>query len=124
MSPNGSMVRLIEPYKSNHWPVFGDGVMVATANTLAAEMDCPNCLAQLAPSGRLVIIEEGGLEDASTIRGDQGQVPGKGNELEGGQEEGGDDIQQPSSGETTDTVHPGGEGKEGKIDEETIKRED
>lgn len=56
--PNGSMVRLIEPYKSNHWPVFGDGVMVSSAATLAAEMDCPACLAQLAPSGKLTIYKE------------------------------------------------------------------
>ena len=56
--PNGSMVRLLEPYKSNTWPIFGDGVMRATAGTLAAEMDCPACLAQLAPSGRLRVIPD------------------------------------------------------------------
>ncbi len=57
-TPNGSMVKQLEPYKSNHWPIFGDGVMRATAGTLAAEMDCPACLAQLAPSGRLRVIPD------------------------------------------------------------------
>jgi len=58
IKPNGSMVKLLEPYKSNNWPIFGDGVMRATAGTLAAEMDCPACLAQLAPSGRLRVIPD------------------------------------------------------------------
>jgi hypothetical protein len=70
VSPNGSMVRLLEPWKSNHWPVFGDGVMITVSGTLAAEMDCPACLAQLAPSGRLSVIEE--VEDASSVRSDTG----------------------------------------------------
>ena len=26
IKPNGSMVKLLEPYKSNNWPIFGDGV--------------------------------------------------------------------------------------------------
>lgn len=55
--PNGAMLRLIEPYKSNHWPIFGDGVMQGTAGTKRAEMDCPCCLAQLAPSGKLKVLE-------------------------------------------------------------------
>jgi hypothetical protein len=54
--PNGSMVVLLEPYRSNSWPIFGDGVMRGTAATKRAEMDCPNCLAQLAPSGKLRVL--------------------------------------------------------------------
>jgi hypothetical protein len=83
VSPNGSMVRLLEPWKSNNWPVFGDGVMIASASTLAAEMDCPACLSQLAPSGRLTTIEDEVKENASTVRGDQGQVHSEGDVDEG-----------------------------------------
>ena len=32
--------------------------MVSSAATLAAEMDCPACLAQLAPSGKLTVYKE------------------------------------------------------------------
>ena len=54
---NGSMVDLIEPYKSNGWPVFGDGVLINSSSTLWPEMDCPNCLAQIAPKGELTIVD-------------------------------------------------------------------
>ena len=61
ITPNGSMLRLLQPYRGNHWPIFGDGVMptrngTGTAGTKCAEMDCPQCLAQLAPSGKLNVL--------------------------------------------------------------------
>ena len=65
--PNGSMVRQLDFYRKNHWPVFGDGVMIASAGTLAAEMDCPACLAQLAPSGRLRVIEEEKIDETEVL---------------------------------------------------------
>ncbi len=63
IAPNGSMLRLLQPYRGNNWPIFGDGVMpkgdgTGTMGTLSAEMDCPQCLAQLAPSGRLMVIDD------------------------------------------------------------------
>jgi hypothetical protein len=63
VTPNGSMLRLLEPWRGNNWPIFGDGIMpvkngAGTAGTVAAELDCPTCLAQLAPSGRLTVIED------------------------------------------------------------------
>ena len=60
--PNGSMVRLLNPWLKNSWPIFGDGIMPrgdgsGTSVTPCAEMDCIGCLAQLAPSGKLKAIE-------------------------------------------------------------------
>lgn len=62
VTPNGSMVRLLQPWLGNSWPIFGDGVMptkngTGTIGTLCAEMDCIECLASLAPSGRLTVEE-------------------------------------------------------------------
>lgn len=57
-TPNGAMLELLPPWKFNSWPIYGDGVMIASSTTLCAEMDCPQCLAQLAPSGRLTLVED------------------------------------------------------------------
>lgn len=72
--PNGSMVRLLEPYKSNHWPIFGDGVMQGTAATKRAEMDCPSCLAQLAPSGKLRVLEVPETDEVE-VKPEESEVP-------------------------------------------------
>ena len=61
ITPNGSMLRFLQPYRGNHWPIFGDGIMptrdgTGIAGTKCAEMDCPQCLAQLAPSGKLSVV--------------------------------------------------------------------
>ena len=61
--PNGSMLRLLDPWKTNHWPIFGDGVMpktdgTGTSVTPCAELDCISCLSQLAPSGHLMVVLE------------------------------------------------------------------
>jgi len=61
ITPNGSMLRLLQPYRKNHWPIFGDGIMptrdgTGTVGTKCAEMDCLQCLAQLAPSGKLNVL--------------------------------------------------------------------
>lgn len=49
VTPNGSMVKCLLPYHID-W--------LTTSTTKAAEMTCPECLAQLSPSGRLIIVEE------------------------------------------------------------------
>jgi len=72
ITPNGSMLRLLQPYRGNHWPIFGDGIMptrdgTGTAGTKCAEMDCPQCLAQLAPSGKLSIAPAANLDPALEI---------------------------------------------------------
>lgn len=55
--PNGSMLRLKEPWKSRGWSTYGldraDG-----KSLLAGDMECVGCSAPLAPSGRLKIVEE------------------------------------------------------------------
>ena len=48
-TPNGSMVKCLLPYHID-W--------LTLSTTKAAEMTCPECLAQLAPSGRLTVVEE------------------------------------------------------------------
>ena len=68
ISPNGSMVRLLNPWLRNSWPIFGDGIMPkrdgsGTNVTLGSEMDCISCLAQLAPSGKLRVVEPEPLKD-------------------------------------------------------------
>ncbi|MHB9098544.1 MAG: hypothetical protein ACYC5X_12070 [Syntrophales bacterium] len=47
VTPNGSFVRSLAKYHID-W--------LTSSTTLASEMTCPECLAQLAPSGRLVVI--------------------------------------------------------------------
>ena len=49
VAPNGSMVRCLLPYHID-W--------LTTSTTLASEMTCPECLAQLAPSGKLTVLPE------------------------------------------------------------------
>lgn len=54
---NGSMVRLIYPWKSWGWSAFDD----ETANistTPAVLMCCPNCSAPLVKNGRLTIVKD------------------------------------------------------------------
>lgn len=46
-TPNGSMVKCLLPYHID-W--------LTLSTTKAAEMTCPECLAQLAPSGRLTVL--------------------------------------------------------------------
>ena len=56
--PHGGMLELLRPWKNNNWPIYGDGVMIASHTTACAEMDCPMCLAQLAPSGHLTLVPD------------------------------------------------------------------
>jgi len=49
ISPNGSMVKFLGGYHID-W--------LTTSATKAAEMACPECQAQMAPSGRLTVIED------------------------------------------------------------------
>jgi uncharacterized protein YbaR (Trm112 family) len=49
ISPNGSMVRFLGGYHID-W--------LTTSATKVSEMACPECQGQLAPSGRLTVIEE------------------------------------------------------------------
>lgn len=62
--PDGSMVRLKEPWRSWGWSPFGDSEdgreirFAETSATLASDMNCPGCGSPLAPSGRLTVIEE------------------------------------------------------------------
>lgn len=54
---NGSMVRLIDPWKSWGWSAFDD----ETANistTPSVLMCCPNCSAPLVKNGRLTIVKD------------------------------------------------------------------
>lgn len=54
---NGSMVCLLDPWKSWGWGKFGnDGA--ASASVLASEMFCPCCDGLLAPGGRLAVIKK------------------------------------------------------------------
>ena len=63
VQPNGSMVRLLEPWRSWGWCAFGDGSdgrdkeVSETTATLVGDMICPNCEAPLAPSGRLTLVK-------------------------------------------------------------------
>lgn len=47
ITPNGAMVKCLLPYHID-W--------LTSSTTLAAEMTCPECCAQLAPSGRLTVL--------------------------------------------------------------------
>ena len=49
ITPNGSMVKCLLPYMID-W--------LTLSTTKAAEMTCPECLAQLAPSGKLTVLPE------------------------------------------------------------------
>ena len=61
--PNGSMVRLSNPWRSLGWSPFGDedgrDIRFAESEaTLCSDLRCPGCLSPLAPSGRLKVIYE------------------------------------------------------------------
>ena len=61
--PNGSMVRLRQPWRGWGWSPFGgeDGRDIRFAEseaTLCSDLRCPGCGSPLAPGGRLTIIEE------------------------------------------------------------------
>lgn len=54
--PNGSFVRLIDPWKTWNWDVF-DGATGSNA-TMCSQMNCTSCGTPLAPNGRLTVITE------------------------------------------------------------------
>jgi hypothetical protein len=54
--PNGSMLKLVDPWKSWRWDTYNDGCL-PTVGTSCALMNCPACGAALAPSGRLTVME-------------------------------------------------------------------
>ena len=63
VQPNGSMVRLRDPWRKWGWSPFGDVdsrdiKFAETLCTLVSDMICPGCGSPLAPSGRLTIISE------------------------------------------------------------------
>jgi len=68
--PNGSMVRLLDPWKTWGWGTFGNNCG-ATSATTASEMFCPSCDGLLAPGGRLTMIEEKKRIDATLAPGDE-----------------------------------------------------
>ena len=111
-SPNGSMVKQLPKYAKNHWPVFGDGVMIANAGTLAAEMDCPACLAQLAPSGRLKVIED-----------IEGKIVNETEILSDGVEDGGSDLERDNRAEDLESHEEIPEKDTGINDEEEVEDE-
>ena len=49
VTPNGSFLKCTLPYHID-W--------LCSSTTLASEMTCPECCAQLAPSGRLIVVEK------------------------------------------------------------------
>ena len=61
---NGSMLKLLEPWRSWGWCAFGDGQdgrdidIAETTATLVGDMCCPSCDAPLAPSGKLTLVED------------------------------------------------------------------
>jgi len=61
--PNGSMVRLRQPWRGWGWSPFGgeDGRDIRFAEseaTLCSDLRCPCCGSPLAPGGRLTTVEE------------------------------------------------------------------
>jgi len=55
--PNGSMLRLKEPWNSRGWPTYGAD-RVEGKSLLALDMECTGCGAPLAPSGRLSVVKD------------------------------------------------------------------
>ena len=53
--PNGSFIRLLDPWKTWNWDVF-DGAL-GTSSTMCSQMNCTSCGTPLAPNGRLMIVE-------------------------------------------------------------------
>jgi len=80
VSPNGSMVRLRDPWRKWGWCSFGDGEdgrdtpVAETDCTLASDMLCPGCGSPLAPSGRLIIIEEQDPEATESEEGNKREL--------------------------------------------------
>ena len=61
VQPNGSMVRLMEPWRGWGWSPFGDDddrdiEFAETAATLSSDLICPGCGSPLAPDGRLIVL--------------------------------------------------------------------
>jgi len=54
--PNGSMLRLKDPWKSRGWSTYGLD-RAEGAGLLAGDMECVGCSAPLAPSGRLKVVD-------------------------------------------------------------------
>jgi len=77
--PDGSMLRLRQPWLGNRWPIFGDGILPkADGSGLAcikpSEMDCPGCLAGIIYNGQIIVeldpvevIEAVELESAEVV---------------------------------------------------------
>lgn len=59
--PNGGMVDLLNPWKSYGWGKFG-GDSYGGSAVMAGDMLCPLCEAALAPSGRLILVDDGWTE--------------------------------------------------------------
>lgn len=55
--PNGSMVRLIEPYHTWKWSAFADGLPAHIGITYSG-MRCPACEASMLVKNRLVVIPD------------------------------------------------------------------
>lgn len=58
--PDGSMLRLRQPWLGNRWPIFGDGILPKAdgsglVSIKPSEMDCPGCLASIIYNGQLVV---------------------------------------------------------------------
>lgn len=58
VAPNGSMVKCLLPYHID-W--------LTSSTTTAAMMTCPECLAQLAPSGRLTVLPKTLMETEEAL---------------------------------------------------------
>ena len=56
--PNGSFVRCLLPYHID-W--------LTSSTTLASEMNCPECGCSLAPSGRLIVVQETAIPSPSEL---------------------------------------------------------
>lgn len=68
VTPNGSMVKCLLPYHID-W--------LTLSTTKAAEMTCPECCAQLAPSGRLTVLPRVQVNELGIVpRGDQLHIDG------------------------------------------------
>lgn len=52
--PNGSFLRLLDPWKGWGWSTYDDAL--GTVATDCSQMTCPSCSSPLAPTGRLTIV--------------------------------------------------------------------
>jgi hypothetical protein len=55
--PNGSMIDLLDPWKTYGWGKFGEYDYGGSA-VMWSDMLCPLCQAQLAPNGRLTLVSD------------------------------------------------------------------